>query len=168
MNLILVDKKNRARGFASKEKCHQDSGLLHRAFTAFIINNKKQILIQKRSKYKKLWPLSWEASFSSHPGKGENNLQAVKKRIKYELGLQCQLKKKGRFYYQVSYKNIGAEHELCDVFVGACEGKIKINSKEVVAIKWVGANELKKDIAKNPKKYAPWLKPALKYVWAKK
>jgi len=169
VKLILVNKKNRTIGYANKDKCHQGKGLLHRAFTAFIFNNKGQVLIQKRSNIKKLWPLFWEASFSSHPRKGEKNLTAVKKRLKHELGPACQLKHVGRFYYQVPYKNIGSEHELCDVFVGSrCRGEIKPNPKEVVSYKWVGVGELKKDVVKNHKKYAPWLKPALKYASSKK
>lgn len=168
MKLILVNKKNKCLGYASKEKCHRGKGLLHRAFTAFVFNDKNQILIQKRSRNKKLWPLFWEASFSSHPRKEESNVRAARKRLKHELNLVCQLKPKGRFQYQAPYKNIGAENEICDVFVGKCRGKIKPNSKEVALYKWIGVGELKKNLAKNPKKYAPWLKPALKYASSKR
>ena len=40
---------------ATREECHKN-GLWHRAVYAFIINDRKEILLQKRSAHKKQWP----------------------------------------------------------------------------------------------------------------
>ena len=55
--VLIVDKKNNI--LASKEKtiAHKDKGILHRAFTIFLINDSGEILLQKRSLHKSLWPL---------------------------------------------------------------------------------------------------------------
>ena len=66
-----------------------------------------------------------------------------------------------KFQYQAAYKNIGSENEVCAIIVGKYNGKIKTNPKEVADWKWMGLKELKQDIAKNPQKYAPWLKIAI-------
>ena len=55
--LILVDKDDQEIGYESKAKCHQGDGILHRAFSIFIFNDRGQILMQKRSSQKKLWPM---------------------------------------------------------------------------------------------------------------
>ena len=50
--VILVDEFDRSVGSEEKIKAHED-GLLHRAFSVFVVNNKDELLLQKRadSKY---------------------------------------------------------------------------------------------------------------------
>jgi len=163
VKLVVVNKNNEEIGLEDKLKCHLGKGILHRAFTAFIFNSKNQLLIQKRSKNKLLWPLIWEASCSSHPLRTENYITAGKKRLKKELGFSCELKFLGKFKYQVKYKNIGAEKEICAFLVGKYNGKVKSNPKEIAEWKWIDLKTLKKDLIKSPRKYAPWLKIALKF-----
>ena len=60
---ILVDQQDRALGVASKRECHtvdQSSGSspLHRAFSLFVFNDNKELLLQQRSHTKaarELW-----------------------------------------------------------------------------------------------------------------
>lgn len=166
IKLVLVNEKDKKIGLENKKKAHLGEGILHRAFTIFIFNSKKELLIQKRSKNKFLWPLIWETSCSSHPLSGENYITAAKKRLKKELGFSCKLKMLGKFQHQTNYKNIGAENEICALLIGKYtpdNGKIKPNKREVAEWKWIDVKELKKDLKKNPKKYAPWLGIALKY-----
>jgi isopentenyl-diphosphate delta-isomerase len=159
--IVLVDKKDKIVGYGDKEKCHQGEGILHRACIVFVFNQNGQLLIQKRSKLKKLWPLFWDNSCSSHPQKGETYLKTIKRRLKEELGFSCQPKFVDKFQYQARYKNIGSENEVCAVFVGKYNGKIKPNPKEIANWKWVELREFKKDIIKNPNRYTPWLKIGL-------
>jgi isopentenyl-diphosphate delta-isomerase len=163
IKLVLVNEKDEKIGLEEKKRAHLGKGILHRAFTIFIFNSKNQLLIQKRSKDKFLWPLVWEASCSSHPLPDENYITAAKKRLKKEMGFSCKLKLIGRFQYQANYKNIGAENEICALLIGKYDGQIKPNKKEVIDYKWIKVKELKRDMAKNSKKYAPWLKIALAF-----
>ena len=55
--LVLVNKKDEIIGFETKKRCHEGKGILHRAFSVYLFNDKGQFLIQQRSKFKKLWPL---------------------------------------------------------------------------------------------------------------
>jgi len=165
--LILVNKKDEIKDYESKEKCHQGKGILHRAFTIFIFNNKNQILIQKRSKNKTLWPLIWETSCSGHPlwlekENYEDYVKSGERRLKEEMGITANLNFLTKFQYQAPYKKIGSENEICAILIGEYNGKIKSNSKEAASWKWIEPKELEKDIVKNPQKYAPWLKIGLK------
>ena len=159
---IIVDKKDNVIRREIIEKCHSVKGILHRAITIFIFNKKNQLLITKRSKFKKLWPLIWETSCSAHVHEDETYEQVGEKRLLQELGFFCELKSLLKFKYKSKYKNIGSENEICNLLIGKYNGEIKSNWKEVANWKWISLDNLKKDINKNPEKYAPWLKIAFK------
>ena len=53
--LILVDQDDNTVGFLDKAACHDGKGLLHRAFSVFILNSQGEILLQRRSLGKRLW-----------------------------------------------------------------------------------------------------------------
>ena len=128
--LLLVNKKDEVIGFETKEKCHAGKGILHRAFSVYLFNNKGQLLIQQRSKFKKLWPLYWANTCCSHPRKNEGYVGAGERRLKEELGIISPLKMVGKFQYQVRYKNIGSENELCAILIGEYNGfKTKESSR---------------------------------------
>jgi len=160
--LLLVNKKDKVIGLESKERCHKGKGVLHRAFSVYLFNNKGQLLIQQRSKFKKLWPLYWANSCCSHPRKDESYVRAGERRLKEELGFISSLKMVDRFQYQTRYKNIGSENEVCAILVGEHNGKIKANPKEIADWQWIDPDKLKNDFRKNPDKYAPWLKIGLR------
>lgn len=154
--IILVDKKDQLIGTEDKLQCHLGKGVLHRAFSIFILNGERQFLLQQRSKNKMLWPLYWSNTCCSHPRINESYQEAAERRLKEELGFSTSLKVIGRFQYKASYKNIGSENEVCAVLIGKYLGKIKANKEEVANWKWVGINDIKKDLKENSNKYTPW------------
>ena len=85
--LILVNEKDEEIGYKTKSVCHFGEGILHRAFSIFIFNTKEQLLMQKRSSQKNLWPNYWSNSCCSHPRKGEKIESAASRRLAEELGL---------------------------------------------------------------------------------
>ena len=160
--LFLVDKNDKIIGFEEKEKCHQGKGLLHRGVFVLIFNFKNQFLLTQRSRYKPLWPLIFDGACASHPRyPKESYLECAKRRIKEELGISSPLKYLFKLQYQARYKNLGSEKEICAVFMGVYNGKIKPNKKEVADYKWIDFEKLKKEIKKNPEKFTPWLKKTL-------
>ena len=168
--LLLVNKKDQIIGCETKEKCHQGKGILHRAFSVYLVDEKGRLLIQQRSKFKKLWPLYWANSCCGHPYKGEEYEEAGERRLKEELGFSVFLRFVDKFYYHIHYKNIGSENEICGILAGRYSGeKIQANPKEVADWKFVEIDKLKKDFRKNSDKYAPWFKIGLKkYLEAEK
>ena len=155
--LVVVDKYDNVIGLETREKCHEKNGILHRAFIVFIFND-SQLLIQKRSKFKKLWPLYWDASCSSHPFQNETYEQAGERRLREELGFSCELKLLFKFQYHACYKNIGSENELCAALIGNYNGMVNPNPREIAEWKWIDLEELKDDMDKKPDRYTPWFK----------
>lgn len=72
---------------ATREECHK-KGYWHRAVYGFIINKNGEILLQKRSKKKKLWPLKWDVTVGGHVNVNEIGREALIRECKEELGLE--------------------------------------------------------------------------------
>lgn len=156
--LILVNPNDKIIGYQNKKKCHEGEGILHRAFSIFIFNSTGQILMQKRSKKKHLWPLFWSNSCCSHPRKGESYQIAIHRRLKEELGIESELKFLFKFQYQASFNNIGSENELCSVYIGKSDSQITINKNEIAAWKFFKISSLDEGLHKNLIKFTPWFK----------
>ena len=71
---------------ASRDECHT-KGLWHRAVYAFIIDKDSNVLLQKRSSNKKLWPDRWDVTIGGHVLAGEFGRQALIRECKEELGI---------------------------------------------------------------------------------
>lgn len=156
--LILVDADDREVGYASKADCHNGHGTLHRAFSLFVFNGRGELLLQQRSASKRLWPGYWSNSCCSHPRQGEDMREATQRRLQQELGLRCALRYLYKFEYQADYGELGAERELCSVFLGRTDAPVRANRNEVAAWRYVPAAELDREIAGFPERFTPWLK----------
>lgn len=162
----MIDKRNRKTGVGEKIKIHKE-GSLHRAFSIFIFNNKKEILLQQRAKNKYHSPLLWSNTVCGHPRPGETFLQGAYRRLREEMGINCRLKKLFCFIYNAGFKNGLIENEYDCVFIGKFNGKPNLNKAEVMKYKWVPLGFLKKDIINNKYKYSIWLEKALSKIKAR-
>ena len=116
--LILVDEADRSLGVLSKALCHEGRGVLHRAFSLLIFNERGELLIQQRAASKRLWPMYWSNSCCSHPRGDESLETATQRRLYEELGIGCPLQFLFKFQYQAQFDATGAENELCSVYIG--------------------------------------------------
>lgn len=156
--LILVDDQDQEIGHQDKLNCHTGKGILHRAFSLFIFNDAGELLLQQRSVHKHLWPLHWSNSCCSHPRRGETMEQAVNRRLQQELGITTDLQYLYKFKYQVPYLKVGAEHELCWVYVGHSNAPIQTNSNEIASIRFISAANLEQEMSQTPEQFTPWFK----------
>ena len=85
--LDIFDENNKPLGIIKeKSKVHED-GDYHRTAHVWIINNKKELLIQKRSKDKKNNPNFWDISGAGHIKAGEDVINGAIRELKEELGV---------------------------------------------------------------------------------
>lgn len=162
--LILVDENDKIVGHKDKASCHKGKGTLHRAFSIFIFNSKGQLLLQKRSDTKRLWPLYWSNSCCSHPRKNEETPVAATRRLQQELGMQTTLRYLYKFQYHAQYDVTGAEHELCSVFIGSSDDPVLVNHNEISDWRFVKPEQLTAEITKHPDQFTPWLKLEWEYI----
>lgn len=156
--LILVDDDDNVVGYENKDVCHNGDGILHRAFSIFIFNNKNELLIQQRASDKRLWGEYWSNSCCSHPRKGEEYSTATVRRLKEELGLETRMQYLFRFKYQASFGDPGSEHELCSVYIGRSDNAPKVNDTEIMDWRYISITDLNRELLLNPQLFTPWFK----------
>ena len=155
--VVLVDQDDQKLGLMEKQQAHV-AGLLHRAFSVFVFNSNGELMIQQRAASKYHSPTLWTNTCCSHPRDNETYDQAAHRRLKEEMGFDCDLEFKFSFIYKAHLDNNLTEHELDHVFIGTYNDEPKLNPEEVMAYRWVDLMDLKKDIEKNPQNYTAWFK----------
>lgn len=155
--VILVDQNDSIVGFEDKIKVHE-TGQLHRAFSIFIFNNNKELLIQQRALDKYHTAGLWSNTCCSHPIPEMSTSKYAKLRLKEEMGFSCNLKEVNKIKYKFKLNNDLWEHELDHIFIGTFNGEIKPNPEEVYDYRWIGCESLIKEFNNNSFIYTPWFK----------
>jgi len=155
--VILVDDNDNQLGLMEKIEAHEKA-LLHRAFSVFILNDNKQLLLQKRALNKYHSPGLWTNTCCSHPRDGESVIDAGIRRLDEEMGFKTQLNNLFSFVYKARLDNGLTEHEYDYVLLGKYNKDPLINELEVCDWKWVDLDALSNDLVINPKSYTVWFK----------
>ena len=155
--IVLVDEQNRELGTMPKADVHGATTPLHRAFSSFVFRSSdKHLLLQQRSAKKRTWPLIWSNSCCGHPGPGESNVDAARRRLKYELGLVPTVLEEVAPYRYCFTKDGAMENEICPILVGIVDAEVLINPDEVQAVRWIEWNGFLEAFERNPKEYSEW------------
>ena len=160
----------------SRDKCHKE-GLWHKAVAIFIINSKKQVLLQKRSPLKKLWPNTWDITAGGHVLAGEFGFEAVKREVKEELGVELN-KENITFIGSSISSNVKGDivnnhfNEYYIVNEDIDETKLKLQEDEVSEVKWIDEEDIIKRVQNNydriTDKQGCWEYLVKYYEWANK
>lgn len=153
--VVLVDENDNEIGTMPKSEVHTADTPLHRAFSCFIFKEGK-FLLQQRSSKKVTWPLMWSNSVCGHPMPDEETIDAVKRRAKFELGLElAEVRFASPYRYRFEREGV-VENEICPIFVATVVSEPVPNPSEVEAIAWIPWGEFLKEIRTNPDKYSEW------------
>jgi len=140
-----------------KMEAHQ-KGMLHRAFSIFILNDKNELLLQQRAAQKYHSPLLWTNTCCSHQRIYETTIEAGNRRLQEEMGFSTPLKELFSFIYKAPFDNGLTEHELDHVMIGYYNENPTINTNEVKDWKWLSIENIQKKLTKNPEEYTVWFK----------
>jgi isopentenyl-diphosphate delta-isomerase len=161
--VVLVDEQDNAIGTMEKQQAHVE-GVLHRAFSIFIFNSDKKLLLQKRASSKYHCGGMWTNTCCSHPRETENTIDAAHRRLQEEMGMHCELKPIFSFVYKAEFENGLTEYEFDHVFFGESNQTPTLNLEEVEDFRYVGMEELQIEINENPAHFTPWFLIALDRV----
>jgi isopentenyl-diphosphate delta-isomerase len=153
--VILVDAHDTCIGTMEKMEAHE-KGLLHRAFSILLVNDKGEMLLQQRALEKYHSPGLWTNACCSHPRPNESNLEAANRRLQEELGMAVSLNELFQFTYRAELEYGLIEHEIDHVFWGITNEDPTINLTEVMSYKWISLLELQQDMIAHPEKYTAW------------
>ena len=158
-SVILVNSADEPIGRMEKFEAHQ-RGLLHRAFSVFLFNERGETLLQQRAAGKYHSPLLWTNSCCSHQREGESNLEAATRRLNEELGIEpsqiSDLKDSFHFIYRAEFDNGLTEHELDHVILGRFDGAVVLNTEEVEAVRWISMADLAREMDAHPEQFTAW------------
>lgn len=160
--IILVNERNRNIGQAEKYTVHAQ-GLLHRAFSIFLVDPSGQVLLQQRQRTKYHSGGLWANSCCGHPRPGERTLSAARRRLREELGVTVALHFGFRARYQVEFSPGLMENEIAYLYFGLLPSVVRPAAAEVMAVDRLTLNTLQRQIAAHPGKYAFWLKHYLEH-----
>ncbi|MGN6266956.1 MAG: isopentenyl-diphosphate Delta-isomerase [Ginsengibacter sp.] len=158
--LILVDENDNEIGLMEKMPAHL-SGRLHRAFSVFIFNSNGELLLQQRADNKYHSGGLWTNTCCSHPIDGEDIDVTIKKRLKEEMGMECDTQYQFSFIYKADLGNGLIEHELDRVYIGTSDKKPVLNPSEAKDWKYISLDDLQAAIKSHPENFSAWLKICL-------
>src|SRR5689334_7965348 len=108
--VVLVDERDREVGTMPKLAAHAE-GALHRAFSVFVLNAAGELLLQRRAAAKYHCGGLWTNSCCGHPRPGEPVADAARRRLREEMGFDCELASVGSFVYRAEVGGGLVEHE---------------------------------------------------------
>ena len=165
--LVLVDGQGQAIGTAEKLATHHADTPLHRAFSCYIFDDQGRFLVTQRAAVKKVWPTVLNNSVCGHPFPDESTEDAIRRRVKYEIGMEikditCIVPV--YTYKTPPYRGI-IEHEYCPIYVARATSQPQPNPKEVDDFRWMAWSDYvaaaESDTADA---YSWWCKDQLKLI----
>lgn len=154
-NVIVVNEKDEWLGSMEKLQAHKE-GVLHRAFSVFVVNDKNELLLQQRAEDKYHSGGLWSNTCCSHPAPGESTTAAAHRRLQEEMGFDCDVEKIFELRYKSDVGNGLIENEYDHIYIGYHNGAAKLNSSEAKDAKFIGIEELLSWMKKEPQAFTAW------------
>ena len=156
----IVDKEDCVIGQATRQQVHHDPSLIHRAVGVFVFNTKKQLLMQKRSKTKDMFPGYWVFSVGGHVHTGDTYDNTVKREVVEELGISFPVK-----LYKKFLEPSDGETEYWATYLAVHNGPFpNFNSTEADEVRFFDVDELIKSRNASTLPFPPTVKGLLPRV----
>lgn len=134
----VVDEEDRIVGQATRSECHGNPALIHRVAHVLVLNNKGELLLQKRSRKKDIQPGRWDTSVGGHLVPGEDYWRAALRETREELGIE---NPRPVFLYHLRIRN-DIEAENVGTFLIRHEGPFSFDKEEIDAVRFWSAGEI--------------------------
>lgn len=156
--LDVLDSRGKMTGQKLPRTDVHSNGSWHKAIHCWLINNKNELLLQKRTLNKETNPGMWDISVAGHMPAGSTPIETVIKEAQEELGLELSPKdiehlftiKQQSIHQDGQYLN----NEIDEVFLVSCNKQLNdftLQADEVAAVTWLPLDELQRLIdEKNP------------------
>ena len=159
--LDVLDENGKLTGEVEEREEIYRRGLWHRSCHIWIINDNKELLVQKRNPYKQTFPNLWAISVAGHVDSGETSRDTAVREVKEELNIDAN-KDEFEFLFTIKREMPYKDSELRvfdDVYLFHknidCE-QTKLQIEELTDIKYVYYEYLEKIFKENDKDYVPY------------
>jgi isopentenyl-diphosphate Delta-isomerase len=166
--VVLLDANGQPCGTAPKQDVHHHHTPLHLAFSCHVFDQAGRMLVTRRALVKAAWPGVWTNSFCGHPAPGEDMLDAIRRRGRWELGIELSNveQRLPDFRYRAVDPNGIVENEICPVFTAVTKDSVVPMPSEVCEYQWVSMASLVAAAEAAPWAFSPWLVLQLKELGA--
>ncbi len=155
-DIVVVNFEDKQIGKTSKQLAHS-KGILHRAFSIYIVNEKDKVLLQKRNVNKYHSGGLWSNTCCSHPTSNCNILEFASERLYQEFGIKSNLKEIGQFIYRNQFETNLIEYEFDHVLFGKISREIVApNTQEIDSYAWYSINDIEDMLLKEPENFTAW------------
>jgi len=145
--LDIVDENDEVIGTATRKEVYEKK-YCRRIVHVIIINDKNEILLQKRAKHLSFAPLYWTTSASGHVLSGDTYEAAAYRELQEEVGIKPD---KLFFLRKELYKDQNNQHGFLAFFVCRYNGPFKVDFSEVAEVTFFSLKTIK-DMITNKEK----------------
>lgn len=158
-SVVLLDADHQEIGTAPKAEVHTRTTPLHLAFSCHVFAEDGRVLVTRRSLAKTAWPGVWTNSVCGHPAPGEAGVDAVRRRARFELGMELGTVQAvlPDFAYRAEDASGVVENEFCPVYFARAASAPEPRGSEVAEHRWVEPGELAAAVGSAPWAFSPWL-----------
>ena len=135
---VIKDDDGNIVGAATRDECHGNPSLIHRAVHVLVFNRGGQLYLQRRSKEKIIQPGKWDTSVGGHLETGESYEQAAYRETLEELGFTPQ---KIDFLFSFKVRN-SIEAENINTYRTMFDGPIAPHPEEIEDGRYWGIEEI--------------------------
>ena len=145
----VVDESDRVIAQASRHEVHR-RGLRHRAVHVFVFNQRGDLFLQKRSRWKDRHPGQWDSSAAGHVNAGDNYADTAPREIGEELGVEAEATEIASL---AACENTG--WEFVRLFRAEHEGPFTLAPAEIESGAFFTQEQIARWIAARPQDFAP-------------
>lgn len=140
--LDILNNEGQKTGESKPRKEVHSKGYWHKGVHIWIINSRKELLVQRRSANKDVYPNKLYISVAGHPISGEEEIESIKREFEEEIGIELNTKKLEYLFTfsQEVIENEGKflDNQLYDVYLIEMDldiSKLKLQEDEVSEVK---------------------------------
>ncbi|HUU27624.1 MAG TPA: NUDIX domain-containing protein [archaeon] len=123
----IVDRRGLKTGTARRSEVHGNPELIHRSVHVLVLDNQSRLYLQKRGPDKDIQPGKWDTSVGGHVGLGEGILEAARREMSEELGIESA---ETELMYEYIWRS-AVETELVASYLCRYDGPVKIDPAEI-------------------------------------
>ncbi len=161
-NIPFIDENNNILGYMDRMKVHE-KGLLHPAFSLFVFDQNKKLILPKRAERKYHCPNLWSNTMCSHPESNIIQEDEIRSNLYRELRMSCgKIIHLYDFIYKKEFPNGLIEHERDSVYLSFSNEKPNMNPLEVSMVQHSSMKNIYENVENRPDKYTFWFKEIIK------
>jgi isopentenyl-diphosphate delta-isomerase len=156
--VVLLDEDGNAIGTMAKAGVHGTDTPLHLAFSCYLFDAAGRLLMTRRALSKPTWPGAWTNSVCGHPGPGEPMADAVRRRVRDEVGVRAEgvTLLLPAFRYRAVMPDGTVENEMCPVYVATTSDTLAPDPAEVDDAAWVDWADFRAGVLDGSRAISPW------------